>query len=55
MNLFILIPFAVVVILLVVFLVKRNQNDETRLEDQIKNDYRKTKDEEGDIDIEENR
>lgn len=55
MNWFILIPFAVVVIVLVVFLVKRNQKDETKLEDQIKNDYRKTKEEEGDIDIEENR
>ena len=55
MNWFILIPFAVAVIVLVVFLVKRNQKDETRLEDQIKNDYRKSKDEEGDVDIEENR
>ncbi len=55
MNWFILIPFAVAVIVLVVFLVKRNQKDETKLEDQIKNDYRKSKDEEGDVDIEEKR
>lgn len=55
MNLYILIPFTVVVILLIVFLVKRNRKDETTLEDQLKNDYRKTKEEEGDIDIEEKR
>jgi hypothetical protein len=55
MNWFILIPFAVAVIVLVVYLVKRNLKDETKLEDQMKNDYRKSKDEEGDIDIEENR
>ncbi len=28
--------------------------DEKSVEEQLKNDYRKTKDEEGDIDIEEN-
>ena len=52
MNWYIILPFAIVVIVLIVFLVKRNMRDEEAVEDQLKNDYRKTKDEEGDIDIE---
>jgi preprotein translocase subunit YajC len=52
MNWFILIPFAIVVIILIIILIKRNQKDEKSVEDQLNNDYRKSKDEEGDIDIE---
>ena len=52
MNWFILIPFAAAVVILIVFLVRRNVKDERSVEDQLTNDYRKTKDEEGDIDIE---
>jgi hypothetical protein len=53
MNWYILIPFGIAVIALIVFLVKRNQKDEVQLEDQLKNDYPKPKDDEGDITIEE--
>ena len=55
MNWFVLIPFAVAVVMLILFLIKRNVKDEESVEEQLKNDYPKTKDEEGDIDIEENR
>ncbi len=53
MNWYILIPFGFVVIALIIFLVKRNQKDEKQLEEQLKNDYPKPKDDKGDIEIEE--
>jgi hypothetical protein len=53
MNWYVLIPFGIAVIALVVFLVRRNQKDEEQLENQIKNDYPKPKHDEGDIEIEE--
>ncbi len=53
MNWYILIPFGIAVITLIIWLVKRNQKDETQLEDQLKNDYPKPKDDKGDIAVEE--
>lgn len=53
MNWYILIPFGIAMIALIVFLIKRNQKDETQLEDQIKNDYTKPKGDKGDIETEE--
>ena len=51
MNWLLIIVFAVAAISLIAFLVVRNQKDEKEFENQLKNDYRKTKDEEGDIEI----
>ena len=53
MNWPVIIIIAVVLIALVVFLVRRNMKDEKEFETQQKNDYHKTKDEEGDTDIDE--
>jgi len=53
MNWTILIFFGIAVIALIVFLVVRNQKDEKIFEDQLNNDYHKTKDEEGDVEIDE--
>jgi hypothetical protein len=53
MNWYILIPFGIAVIVLVVFLIKHNQKEEEKFEDQLNNDYPKTKEEEGDMDTEE--
>ena len=53
MNLTVLIPFGILVIALIVFLVVRNQKDKTKLEDQLNNDFNKPKDEEGDIEADE--
>ncbi len=53
MNWLLIIPFGIAVIALIVFLVRRNIKDEKEFEEQLKNDYHKTKDEEGDADIEE--
>lgn len=53
MNLAVLIPFGILVIALIVFLVVRNQKDKNKLEDQLNNDFHKSKDEEGDIEIDE--
>ena len=49
MNLAVLILFGIGAIALIVFLVVRNQKDRTKLEDQLNNDFHKSKDEEGDI------
>jgi len=51
MNWPVIIIFGAAAIALMVFLVIRNQKDESDFEHQLKNDYRKTKDEEGDIEI----
>ena len=53
MNWFILIPVGIVLIALVTFLVMRNQKDEKKFEEEMNNDYHKSKDEEGDVDAEE--
>jgi len=53
MNWIILILFGIAAIALVVFLVMRNLKDKKEFEEQLNNDYRKAKDEEGDTDTEE--
>ena len=53
MNWYILIPFAIAVVVLIAWLVIRNQKDEVKFEDQLNQDYRKEKDIEGDVDTEE--
>lgn len=53
MNWFILIIFGMAVTALIVFLVKRNIKDEKVFEDQLKNDFHKSKNEEGDVDTDE--
>jgi hypothetical protein len=53
MNWPLLILFGIAAIALIVFLVIRNQKDENEFESQLKNDYHKTKDEEGDVEIDE--
>ena len=50
MNWAVIIIVGVLLIALVVFLVKRNMKDEKEFENQLDNDYHKTKDEEGDTD-----
>ena len=52
MNWYVLIPVAIGAGALIVFLVFRNIKDEKKVVDQLKNDYRKSKDEEGDVDVE---
>ena len=51
MNWPVLIPIAIAVLALIVFLVWRNLKDEKQFEDQVKQNYPKSKDEEGDIEI----
>ena len=51
MNLPFLIIFGIGVIALIIFLVKRNNKDEKVFEDEINNDYHKSKEEEGDAEI----
>jgi len=53
MNWIILILFGIAAIALTVFLVVRNRKDEKDFEEQVNNDYHKTKDEEGDTNTEE--
>ncbi len=52
MNWLILIPFGVIAIALLAFLIVRNKKDRERLENQLNQDYKKAKDEEADIEIE---
>lgn len=54
MNWFIITPVVIVLAVLVFFLIKRNMQDEKTFENQLNNDYPKSKDEEGDVDIDEN-
>jgi hypothetical protein len=51
MNLPVLITVGIMAVLFVVYLVIRNQKDKKEVIDQIKNDYPKSKDEEGDADV----
>lgn len=53
MNWTVLILFGIAAIALIVFLVWRNMKDEKQLENKIKSDYRKPKDDEGDTEIDE--
>ncbi|NOT50026.1 MAG: hypothetical protein HOP10_01965 [Chitinophagaceae bacterium] len=53
MNWPIIIIIGVVVLALLLFINVRNQKDKKDLADKLKNDYRKTKDEEGDAPTEE--
>jgi hypothetical protein len=53
MNWYILIPFTIIVVALIVWLIIRNQKDEVKFEDQLNQNYHKEKDEEGDVDTEE--
>jgi len=53
MNWYILIPFGIAMIALIVFLIKRNQKDETNFEQQLKDDYQKPKDAKTDATIDE--
>ena len=47
----VLIIIGVLALLVIIFLVIRNQKDKKEVIDQIKNDYPKSKDEEGDADV----
>ena len=51
MNLPVLIFVGIAAILFIIFLVLKNQKDKKEVIDQMKNDYPKSKDEEGDADI----
>ncbi len=53
MNWPVLILFGIAAIVLIVFLVSRNVKDEKEFEDKIKNDYKKPRDDKGDIEIDE--
>ena len=53
MNWPLIIIFGIAAIALIVFLIVRNQKDEKEFENRLKNDYRKTKDEEADAEIDE--
>ncbi len=48
MNWPFLVLFGLAAVALIVFLVKRNQKDEKKFEKQLNEDFRKSKDEEGD-------
>jgi hypothetical protein len=52
MNWPVLIVVGIAAIILIMYLIIRNQKDKNELVDQLKNDYPKSKDEEGDVDIE---
>lgn len=53
MNWPVLIIFGILAVGLIVFLVVRNQKDAKELEEEIKHDYRKPRDDKGDIEIDE--
>lgn len=55
MNKTVVILVGVAALLLIIFLFIRNQKDKRNLTDQLNRDYKKTKDEEGDIEIEDER
>jgi hypothetical protein len=52
MNWQLILLFGIVVLALIVFLVVRNIKDKKQLEETIKKDYKKPRDNEGDIEIE---
>ncbi|HJS54304.1 MAG TPA: hypothetical protein VJ765_07165 [Chitinophagaceae bacterium] len=51
MNLPVLIFVGIIALLFILLLIVRNQKDKKEVIDQIKKDYPKTKDEEGDADV----
>jgi flagellar biosynthesis/type III secretory pathway M-ring protein FliF/YscJ len=53
MNWSILILVGLVALALVIFLVIRNVKDEKNFEEKIKHDYKKPREDEGDIEVEE--
>ena len=53
MDWLIIIPVGIVLIGLLIFIIKRNMKDEKDFETQLKNDFHKTKQQGGDIKIEE--
>jgi preprotein translocase subunit YajC len=53
MNIPVLIIFGIVIIVLIVFLLVRNQKDKKQLEEKLNNDFHKSRDEEGDIETDE--
>lgn len=53
MNILLLILFGIAAVALIVFMIRRNMADKKEFEEKIKNDYRKPRDEEGDVDVEE--
>ncbi len=52
MNWAVLIPFAILILALLAFMIIRNMRDEKKFIEQVKRDYKKSRDEEGDIDSE---
>ena len=55
MNWVWLIILGVIVLGLIIFIVRKNLKDKIELEEKIKRDYRKPKDDEGDVEIEDQR
>jgi preprotein translocase subunit YajC len=53
MNIPVLILIGIILLALVIFLIVRNQKDKAQLEENLNNDFPKSKDEEGDIETEE--
>jgi hypothetical protein len=51
MNWQLLVIFGIAVLALLIFLIAKNLKDKRELENKIKQDYKKSKDEEGDIDL----
>ena len=51
MNLPVLIFVGIMALLFIIFLVIRNQKDKKKVIEQMKQDYPKSKDEEGDADV----
>ncbi len=49
MNWFILIPVGIALIVLLIFMIVRNQKDEKKFEQQMNNDYEKPKEEKSDV------
>ena len=48
-NIFAITIFGLLVIVLLLFIIIRNKKDRKDLENQLNQDYKKTKDEEGDV------
>jgi len=53
MNWLVLIVVGIAALALIIFLIVRNQKDEKSFEEQLKQNYPKSKDEEGDVEIDE--
>jgi hypothetical protein len=52
MNWSVIIPIGLLALVIIGFLIWKNIKDEKKIVNDLKNDYRKTKDEEGDTEIE---